>query len=344
MINQPLNFEGVTTFDAPEFEHFLILQDPEGEQRISLEIKSYTIGRSQLISQKHATLLGISVLPPLLQVFRVSVGTKRSNKSTNAILINGIKRSSWVLMDGDEITFSSNTKAIYQIKPEPKYSNNIELFVDCLVDLAKGSSKSGKYIEAQEYLEQILVLSRQIYGESHPKIAKYLVDLAIVYYSQNLFNKAESLFLEVIELRTQNLGAEHPDVAAAMFDLAAIYSSQFLSEKAEQIFLQGLEIQQKALGAEHLEVAASLINLATLYYGNKRYLEVKELYERSLKIYRRSLMNGHPNIVSAQKKLKKIKKKLRPKWLAWQFLVPAGLGLTVVIAAGIYFLIKSPAK
>jgi tetratricopeptide (TPR) repeat protein len=247
-------------------------------------------------------------------------------------------------MDGDEITFSSNTKAIYQIKPEPKYSNNIELFVDCLVDLAKGSSKSGKYIEAQEYLEQILVLSRQIYGESHPKIAKYLVDLAIVYYSQNLFNKAESLFLEVIELRTQNLGAEHPDVAAAMFDLAAIYSSQVLSEKAEQIFLQGLAIQQKALGAEHLEVAASLINLATLYYGNKRYLEVKELYERSLKIYRRSLMNGHPNIVSAQKKLKKIKKKLRPKWLAWQVLVPAGLVLVIGIAVGIYFVIKSPVK
>ncbi|MEI6329070.1 MAG: tetratricopeptide repeat protein [Pseudanabaena sp.] len=353
MTNQPINFEGATIFDAPEFEHFLILQDPEGEQRISLEVKSYAIGRSQdntillrsqLVSRKHATLLGIAVLPPLLQVFRVSEGTKENKKSTNGILINGITRNSWVLMDGDEITFSSNTKAIYKIKPEPKYSNNIELFLDCLVDLAKGSSKSGKYIEAQEYLEQILILSRQIYGESHPKIAKYLVDLAIVYYSQNLFNKAESLFLEVIELRTKILGAEHPDVAAAMFDLAAIYSSQSLSEKAEIVFLQGLAIQQKALGAEHVEVASSLMNLATLYYGKKRYLEVKELYERSLKIYRRSLINGHPNIISAQKKLNKINKKLRPKWLAWQVLVPAALVLIIGIAAGIYLVIKQSPK
>jgi tetratricopeptide (TPR) repeat protein len=336
MTNQPINFEGATTFEAPEFEHFLILQDPEGEQRISLEVKNYTIGRSQdntillrsqLVSRKHATLLGIAVFPPLLQVFRVSEGTKDNKKSTNGILINGISKNSWVLMDGDEITFSSNTKAIYQIKPEPKYTHNIELFLDCLVDLAKGSSKLGKYIEAQEYLEQILILSRQI-----------------VYYSQNLFNQAESLFLEVIELRTKSLGTEHPDVAAAMFDLAAIYSSQCLPEKAEKTFLQGLEIQQKALGAEHLEVAASLMNLATLYYGKKRYLEVKELYERSLKIYRRSLMNGHPNIVSAQKKLNKIKKKLRPKWLAWQVLVPAGLVLVIGIATSIYLLISQPPK
>ena len=353
MTNQPINFEGATTFEAPEFEHFLILQDPEGEQRISLEVKNYTIGRSQdntillrsqLVSRKHATLLGIAVFPPLLQVFRVSEGTKDNKKSTNGILINGISKNSWVLMDGDEITFSSNTKAIYQIKPEPKYTHNIELFLDCLVDLAKGSSKLGKYIEAQEYLEQILILSRQIYGESDPKIAKFLVDLAIVYYSQNLFNQAENLFLEVIELRTQILGAEHPDVAAAMFDLAAIYSSQYLPEKAEKTFLQGLEIQQKALGAEHLEVAASLMNLATLYYGKKRYLEVKELYERSLKIYRRSLMNGHPNIVSTQKKLNKIKKKLRPKWLAWQVLVPAGFVLAIGIATSIYLLISQPPK
>jgi tetratricopeptide (TPR) repeat protein len=353
MTNQPINFEGATTFEAPEFEHFLILQDPEGEQRVSLEVKSYTIGRSQdntillrsqLVSRKHATLLGIAVSPPLLQVFRVSEGTKENKKSTNGILINGTIRSFWVLMDGDEITFSSNTKAIYQVKPKPKYSDDIQLFVDCLVDLAKGSSKSGKYIESQEYLEQILILSRQIYGESHPKIAKYLVELAIVYYSQNLFNKAESLFLEVIELRTKILGAEHPDVAAAMFDLAAIYSSQFLSEKAEIVFLQGLAIQQKALGADHVEVATSLMNLATLYYGKKRYVEVKELYERSLKIYRRSLMHGHPNILSAQKKLNKIKKKLRPKWLAWQVLAPAGLVLVIGIAISIYLLLKSPTK
>lgn len=86
------------------------------------------------------------------------------------------------------------------------------------------------------------------------------------------------------------------------------------------------------------------MNLATLYYGKKRYVEVKELYERSLKIYRRSLINGHPNIISAQKKLNKIKKKLRPKWLAWQILVPAGLVLVIGIAAGIYLILKSPAK
>ncbi len=343
MIYRPMKLQDATVVEGSQFEHFLILQDTEGEQKTLLDSKSYILGRSpeneivlrsKSVSREHATLTGITVRPPLLQIFRLSDGTPEKGKSTNGLLINGKIRDSWVLMQGDEIVFSSNTKAIYRISPEPAYANGkIGFFLECLHDLAKNDTKSGKYIDAEHYLNQILVLNQQLYGQSHPNVANCLIDLAALNYSQNFFDKAESLFLQAISLRQKSLGAEHPDVAIAMLDLAAIYNNQGLYERAESMFLQGLAIKQKILGAEHPDIAANLVDLAGIYYSQRRYGEVKNLYERSLNIYKRSLDAGHPNILSIQKKLVNLKKKLRPKWLSWNVFIPASFVLLSGVVA-----------
>ena len=335
--------QDTTVVEGGQFEHFLILQDTEGTQRISLDSKRYVLGRSpengiclrsQSVSREHATLTGITVRLPLLQIFRLSDGTPEKGKSTNGLLINGKIRDSWILMQGDEIVFSSNTKAIYQISPEPAYTDGkVGFFLECLHDLAKNDIKSGKYIDAENYLNQILVLNQQLYGESHPNVANCLIDLAALNYSQNFFDKAESLFLQAIALRQKSLGAEHPDVAIAMLDLAAIYNNQALYSKAESIFLQALEIKQKILGLDHPEIAANLVDLGAIYYSQRRYQEVKGLYERSLQIYKQSLEAGHPNILSVQKKLVNLNKKLRPKWLSWNVFIAASFVLLSGVVA-----------
>lgn len=338
-----MNLQDATVVEGSQFEHFLILQDPEGEQRILLDSKSYRLGRSseneivvrsQSVSREHATLTGISLPPPLFQVFRLNDGASEQGKSTNGVLINGKIRNSWVLMQGDQIVFSSNSSAIYQILPEPPYANGkIGFFLECLHNLATSSMKSGKYTDAENYLNQILILNQQLYGESNPNIANCLIDLAALKYSQNFFDKAESLFLQAIALRQKSLGAEHPDVAIAMFDLAAIYNKQALYEKAELMFLQAVTIKQKTLGENHPEIAANLVDLGAIYYSQKRYQEAKSLYEQSLKIYKQSFIAGHPNIVSVQKKLMNLNKKLRPKWLSWNIFIPASFVLLSGVVA-----------
>jgi tetratricopeptide (TPR) repeat protein len=347
MTNRSIIPQDATVVEGSQFEHYLILQDPEGQQRILLDSKSYVLGRSpeneivlrsQSVSREHATLTGIVVPDPLLQIFRLSDGTPEKGKSTNGLLINGEMRDSWILMHGDEIVFSSNTSATYRIEPDPPYANGkISLFLECLYELAQKNRKFNKYDEAENYLEQILIVNQHLYGESHPHVANSLIDLAVVSYSQNLFDKTEKLFLEAIAIRKQALGDDHPDVASAMLDLAAIYNAQALYQKAESLFLQALEIKRKVLGVDHPEVAASLVDLAAMYYSQKRYQEVKGLYEQAIKIYKRSLNPKHPNILSVQKNLASIKKKLRPKWLSLNVLIPISLIVLSGVIAYTFF-------
>lgn len=351
MTYRPMNLQDATIVEGSQFDHLLILQDPEGEQKILLDSKSYVLGRavendivlrSQSVSREHATLSGITVPSPLFQLFRISDGTAEKGKSTNGVLVNGEMRDSWILMDGDEIVFSSNSKAIYRVLPEPPYANGkTGIFLECLQDLGNSNSKLGKYAEAEKCFEQILAIAQKQYGETHPNVANVLIELAILNYSQNLFDKTENLFLQAISIRKIALGDEHPEVAIAMLELAAIYKTQALFDKAESMFLQALEIKQKILGKDHPEIAASLVDLAAMYYSQKRYPEVKNLYERSLKIYKQSLDAGHPNILSVQKKLASLQKKLRPKWLSWNVLIPASF---VLLSGVVAYTFLSPPK
>lgn len=335
MIPRSLTPQDATVVEGGQFEHYLILKDPEGQQRILLDSKSYVLGRSpeneivlrsQSVSREHATLVGIFVPDPLLQIFRLSDGTPEKGKSTNGLLINGEMRDSWILMHGDEIVFSSNTLAIYRIEPEPPYAHGkVAIFLECLQELAQKNRQSGKYTDAENYLEQILIVSQHLYGESHPQVANCLIDLAAINYSQNQFDKTEKLFLQAISIRKQTLGEEHPDVLAAILDLSAIYNSQAFYTKAESLFLQALETKKKVLGVEHPEIAASLVDLAAMYYSQKRYPEVKRLYEQAIKIYKQSPEDSHSKVLLIQKKLASIKKKLHPKWLSFNVLIPASL-------------------
>jgi pSer/pThr/pTyr-binding forkhead associated (FHA) protein len=351
MMTRSFTPQDATIVESGQFEHYLILKDPEGQQRILLGSKSYVLGRSpeneivlrsQSVSREHATLIGIPVPSPLLQLFRLSDGTPEKGKSTNGLVINGEMRDSWILMHGDEIVFSSNTIAIYRVEPEPPYAQGkVSVFLEYLQELAQKDRKSGKYTDAEKSLEQILIVSQHLYGESHPNVANCLIDLAAINYSQNQFDKTEKLFIQAISIRKQTLGEEHSDVISAMLDLAAIYNSQALYSKAESLFLQALEIKKKVLGAEHPEIASSLVNLAAIYYSQKRYQEVKNYYEQALKIYKRSLDDKHPNILSVQKKLANLKKKLRPKWQSFNVLIPASLVLLSGVIAYAFFILKT---
>jgi pSer/pThr/pTyr-binding forkhead associated (FHA) protein len=346
-----INPQDATVVEGSQFEHYLILKDPEGQQRVLLDSKSYILGRSQdneivlrsqSVSREHATLTGISVPDPLLKLFRLSNGTPEKGKSTNGLVINGEMRDSWILMHGDEIVFSSNTLAIYRVEPEPAYTHGkAAIFLKYLQELAQKDRKSGKYTDAENYLNQILVINQHLYGDSHPHVANCLIDLAAISYSQNQFDKTEKLFLQAIAIRKQTLGEEHPDVVSATLNLAAIYNSQALYTKAESLFLQALEIKKKVLGSEHPEIAASLSDLAAMYYAQNRYQEVKNLYEQTIKIYKRSLDDKHPNILSVQKKLANLKKKLRPNWRSFNVLIPASLVLLSGVIAYAFFVLKT---
>ncbi|OIP70716.1 MAG: hypothetical protein AUK48_13410 [Oscillatoriales cyanobacterium CG2_30_44_21] len=328
------HLQDLTVVESERIDHFLVLQDPQGQQSVNLSQKNYILGRSpeadiilrsQSVSREHATLSAISI-NPLDYVFQISDGTSESGKSTNGLIINGDVRDSWVLMHGDEIIFSSNTLAIYRISPEPPYaSGKMGIFLEWLYELAQRERKLGRFSIAEGYLNQVLAISQRLYGERQPQVANCLLEIATLNFSQNLFDKGEALFLEGIEILRKALGVGHPDVTNVIKELASIYSSQTMYEKAEFLLLQVLEIKQNIFNNEHPEVAVSFVDLGAICTSQKRYQLAKIYYRNALKIYKKVLKAGHPDILYVQKKLTSIKKKLRPKWLSPSLLIPASL-------------------
>ena len=104
--------------------HVLTVEDPKGFRNFLLQNLTYSLGRSldnsiilrsNLVSRQHATLLAVEDPNKTSCFFRVIDGNLGGTRSTNGILINGKRRFSHLLSHGDEILFSKDTKAIYQV-------------------------------------------------------------------------------------------------------------------------------------------------------------------------------------------------------------------------------------
>jgi diguanylate cyclase (GGDEF)-like protein len=120
--------EDTTLAEAQQYYHYLAIADPEGQRKILLDSTTYSIGRnqtngivlrSQLVSRQHAVLLRVPVPKKSSHLFRIIDGNLQGRRSKNGLLINGKNYFSHILSHGDEIVFSNDTKASYQIVSHP---------------------------------------------------------------------------------------------------------------------------------------------------------------------------------------------------------------------------------
>ncbi len=104
--------------------HVLTVEDPKGFRNFLLQNMTYSLGRSldnlivlrsNLVSRQHATILAVTTPKRNSYLFRIIDGNLEGIRSTNGVLINGKKRFSHILSHGDEILFSKDTKAVYQV-------------------------------------------------------------------------------------------------------------------------------------------------------------------------------------------------------------------------------------
>ncbi|NKB17935.1 MAG: diguanylate cyclase [Pseudanabaena sp. CRU_2_10] len=120
--------EDTTLAEAQQYYHFFAIADPEGQRKILLDSTTYSIGRnltngivlrSQLVSRQHAVLLRVPVPKKSSHLFRIIDGNLQGRRSKNGLLINGKHYFSHILSHGDEIVFSNDTRASYQIVNHP---------------------------------------------------------------------------------------------------------------------------------------------------------------------------------------------------------------------------------
>jgi diguanylate cyclase (GGDEF)-like protein len=120
--------EDTTVPERHQVYHYLVIEDAEGQFKFPLNSTTYSIGRnptngivlrSNLVSRQHAIFLRLPIPKASTFVFRIIDGNLQGKRSTNGIFINGERRTSHILAHGDEIVFSSDTRACYQVVYNP---------------------------------------------------------------------------------------------------------------------------------------------------------------------------------------------------------------------------------
>lgn len=128
--------------DAQE-RHLLLVEDDKGRRVFHLEAQVYSIGRdpscdirlfSMFVSRQHATLRRMALDNGSYR-YQIVDGNLQGQPSTNKILINGRKISTYELKDGDQVVFGAGVSGkYYRLKPEDQKSGPLDPFDITLID------------------------------------------------------------------------------------------------------------------------------------------------------------------------------------------------------------------
>lgn len=108
--------------ERQKIRHLLVIKDRRGKRAIPLIEDIYSLGRSQensivlygsSVSRQHATIARHLNPTNQLSPFEIIDGNLQGVKSTNGLLINGVKRDRYNLQHGDIIEFGPGVKVTY---------------------------------------------------------------------------------------------------------------------------------------------------------------------------------------------------------------------------------------
>ena len=155
-----------------------------------------------------------------------------------------------------------------------------------LKGLASSHFYAGNFAIADSLFHEVLELSRQVYGDSHPKVAGDIVDIGAVQFELGRYDRAEEYYREALEINLAWHGELHPVTAANLTMLGR--ALVFLGEDAEGVehLAHALEIRERVYGSVHPSVASVLNELGNSALSHERYDDAEEYFSRMAGIYR----------------------------------------------------------
>ncbi|EFH84363.1 XRE family transcriptional regulator [Ktedonobacter racemifer] len=164
--------------------------------------------------------------------------------------------------------------------------------------LATLSSAQGRYMQAQQLLQQAIQVNERQLERRYQSYAAYcLSKLAALYAEQSRKEEAETLFQQALHTSQLLLAKEeeHSLLATAFSELAQLCVKWGQLQQAEELFRQAIQLcEQSFTGAQSPYLAISLTNLASLYFKQGRYEEAQALSQRFISLERQGLRTRHP--------------------------------------------------
>ena len=170
-------------------------------------------------------------------------------------------------------------------------------------NLAGAYEDVGRFDEAIELLERVLVGSERVLGPDHPDTLMTRNNLAVAYRSVGRFDEAIELLGRVLAEQERVLDPDHPDTLGTRNNLAFAYQSAGRFDEAIELFERVLADQERVLGPDHPKTLTTRGNLAGAYRSVGRFDEAIELFERVLADQERVLGPDHPDTLGTRNNL-----------------------------------------
>lgn len=185
-------------------------------------------------------------------------------------------------------------------------------------------AESGRAIEAEKYIKQVIEIDKRSIGRQHPEYARAIANLGLIYSQQGRFAAAEDLYRQAYEIRKKALGSEHRDTARALKNYAVCqlhlaktneaqeklqkalvlynkmpntsdkgdcldslgrtYMQQDKFDKAAELFQAAIDQRKQIFGRNHIAVGESVGGLAEVYIQTGRLGEARELSKNAYDI------------------------------------------------------------
>ena len=84
----------------------------------------------------------------------------------------------------------------------------------------------GDFAKAEPLLLQAIQIRKQALGDKHPRYARALVSLGLLYYSMGEYAKAEPLYQQALQIDADTIGTKHPAFAASLSDLGSLFGDR----------------------------------------------------------------------------------------------------------------------
>lgn len=150
-----------------------------------------------------------------------------------------------------------------------------------LYNMAWYSYCQGRYVIAQEEIQESLAIQEQRLVDNHMSILSSTQLVAIVLRAQGEYDEAETMNRRALAGYETVLGREHHNTLGIVNNLATVLRDQGKYDEAETIIRRALAGCEAVLGLEHPNTLTSVNNLALVLQVQGKYDEAIVLYNRA---------------------------------------------------------------
>lgn len=155
------------------------------------------------------------------------------------------------------------------------------------------SMETDQYGKAESTLEQIIELTKTLYGANVPASDLAYISLAnfhVMYSSK--FKQAEEIYNLNFVRVNKEIDHRHKDFLPALYSISSLYEYTDRFEKALEVLTLAIDDTKKYYGENHPKYAAALERTANIYIDLGRYSDAEKNLITSAEIFRKEGSKG----------------------------------------------------